>query len=57
MIVYHLGENKTITFAMDSKRYLYEYKRSFTSGSTRSTFSDNLNELIELCEKEKSMVL
>lgn len=42
---------------MDSKRYLYEYKRSFTSGSTRSTFSDNLNELIELCEKEKSMVL
>lgn len=52
LVVHHLGKNVSVVSTMAGRRYQYEYKRSQTEGSTRSTFSDELEELEELHQKE-----
>lgn len=52
LIVHHLGKNVTIKETMDGKLYEYQYMRSKSEYSTISTFSDNLEDLKKLYEKE-----
>jgi hypothetical protein len=63
LILYRLGKNLTVTASMDGPVYTYEYKRSwvgvpnefFPSSATHVTFSNSLEELEKLYEKEKKI--
>lgn len=50
--VYHIGETVTVVATVVGKKYKYEYKRSTSKYVTTSTFSDSLEELEELYQKE-----
>lgn len=57
--IHKIGSNTTVVDTAGSKRYLYEYSRTVLeegeeNAPTRTTFSDDLGELIKLKEKETS---